>query len=36
MFGGPKKFLYSPIRFNERSSYDQAIQGMTYVGELFT
>ena len=36
MFDGPKKFLWSPIRFNERNSYDQVTQGKTSVGELFT
>ena len=36
MFDGPKKFLWSPIRFNERKSYDQVTQGKTFVGELFT
>ena len=36
MFDGPKKFLCSPIRFNERKSYDQVTQGKTSVGELFT
>jgi len=36
MFDGPKKFFCSPIRFNERKSYDQATQRKTSVGELFT
>jgi len=33
MFDGPKKFLCSPIQFNERKSYDQATQGKTCVGQ---
>ena len=33
---GPKKLLGSPIRFNERKSYDQVTQGKTSVGGLFT
>ena len=28
--------LCSPIRFNERKSYNQGTQGKTYVGQLFT
>jgi len=36
MFHGPKKFLCSPIPFNERKSHDQVTQGKTYVGDLFT
>jgi len=36
MFDGPKKFLCSPIRFNERKSYGQVTQEKTYAGELFT
>jgi len=27
MFDGPMKFRFSPIRFNERKSYDQVTQG---------
>jgi len=36
MFNEPKKFFCSPIRFNERKSYDQVTQGKTSVRELFT
>ena len=36
MFDRPKKFLCSPIQFNEHKSYDQVIQGKTSVGDLFT
>jgi len=36
MFDVPKNFLCSPIRFNERKSYDQETQRKTSVGELFT
>jgi len=33
---GPNNLLGSPIRFNERKSYDQVTQRKTSVGELFT
>ena len=32
----PNNLLGSPIRFNERKSYDQVTQGKTSVRELFT